>query len=319
MFLAPLGRSLASLLKEAPTHGTAVPLSWYDHLLPLLQETDLKGISETPRLPACLFLLLAIAQSSFAGTAYSEFMKPHRADASKLHGNAEVVTHRFGEYQLVEIFIPAGKVKVTVHDLQIKGTAAEAYEQIITADTVAVVGGGFYGYDKDGDETPIGLTRENGVRKVALMPWSHGGVLTSDGDGHVRIYPAKTAAQGGRWAFALQSKPIIVLNNNVDVARNLRDSDFNRVAVGTTSEGDTLIIGLFHSFGQAGTLVQLARIYKEVADQRGVMILRALAMDGGAGAQIHLPEIKKSFGDTGVSYFPNAIKFDKNSEQNNKK
>ena len=246
-------------------------------------------------------------------------MKPHRADASKLHGNAEVVTHRFGEYQLVEIFIPAGKAKVTVHDLQIKGTAAEAYEQIITADTVAVVGGGFYGYDKDGDETPIGLTRENGVRKVALMPWSHGGALASDGDGHVRIYPAKTAGQAGQWAFAQQSKPIIILNGNVDVAKNLRDSDFNRVAVGTNTEGDVLILGLFHSFGQAGTLVQFSRIYKEVADKRGIKILRALAMDGGAGAQIHIPQIKRSFGDTGLSYFPNAIRFDSKSGPAHKK
>lgn len=279
----------------------------------------MKGISATPRLLTCLFLLIATAQSAFAGTAYSDFMKPHRANASKLNGNAEVVTHRFGEYQLVEIFIPAGKSKVTVHDLQMKGAAAEAYEQIINADTVAVVGGGFYGYDKDGDETPIGLTRENGVRKVALMPWSHGGVLTSDGDGHLRIYPANTAGQGGQWKFALQSKPIIILNGNVDVAKNLRDSDFNRVAIGTNTDGDILILGLFHSFGQAGTLVQFSRIYKEVANKRGVKILRALAMDGGAGAQIHIPQMKKSFGDTGLSYFPNAIRFDLNSGPAHKK
>lgn len=275
----------------------------------------MKGISATSLLSVCLLLLLANTQSAFAGTAYSDFIKPHRSDASKLNKDAEVVTHRFGEYQLVEIYIPAGRSKVTVHDLQIKGTAAEAYEQVISADTLAVIGGGFYGYDKDGNETPIGLTRENGLRKVALMPWSHGGVLTSDGNGHLRIYPAKTAAQGGRWEFALQSKPIIILNGSVDVARNLRDSDFNRVAVGTTSEGDILILGLFNSFGQAGTLVQFSRIYKDVADKRGLKILRALAMDGGAGAQIHIPKIKKSFGDTGLSYFPNAIRFDAKLEQ----
>ena len=69
------------------------------------------------------------------------------------------------------------------------------------------------------------------------------------------------------------------------------------------------------SFGQAGTLVQFSRIYKDVADKRGIKILRALAMDGGAGAQIHIPKIKKSFGDTGLSYFPNAIRFDAKLEQ----
>ncbi len=257
-----------------------------------------------------LILLLATAQIAYAGTAYSDFTRYHPVEAHKLGGNAEVVIHRFGEYQLVEIFIPATKALVTVHELKVKGTAAEAYEQITSENTLAVVGGGFYGYDSNGNETPIGLTRENNVRKVAFIPWSSGGVLASDGMGDVKIFPVESGKQGGRWAFALQSKPIIILNGNVDVSRNQRDSDFNRVAVGLTREGDILILGLFHGFGQAGTLVQFSRVYKDVAGKRGIKILRALAMDGGAGAQIHIPQMKKSFGDTGFSYFPNAIKFE---------
>lgn len=270
----------------------------------------MKGIFKKLFLPALLILLLATAQIAYAGTAYSDFTRYHPVQTHKLGGNAEVVTHRFGEYQLVEVFIPATQALVTVHELKVKGTAAEAYEQITSENTLAVVGGGFYGYDSSGNETPIGLTRENNVRKVAFIPWSSGGVLASDGMGDVKIFPVESGTQGGRWAFALQSKPIIILNGNVDVSRNQRDSDFNRVAVGLTREGDILILGLFHVFGQAGTLVQFSRIYKDVADKRGVKILRALAMDGGAGAQIHIPQMKKSFGDTGLSYFPNAIRFE---------
>lgn len=269
----------------------------------------MKGIFKKLFLPAPL-ILLATAQAAYAGTAYSDFTRYHPVEIHKLGGNAEVVTHRFGEYQLVEVFIPATQALVTVHELKFKGTAAEAYEQITSENTLAVVGGGFYGYDSSGNETPIGLTRENNARKVAFIPWSSGGVLASDGMGDVKIFPVESGKQGGRWTFALQSKPIIILNGNVDVSRNQRDSDFNRVAVGLTREGDILILGLFHVFGQAGTLVQFSRIYKDVADKRGVKILRALAMDGGAGAQIHIPQMKKSFGDTGLSYFPNAIKFE---------
>ncbi|MCY1363565.1 hypothetical protein D9M69_503320 [compost metagenome] len=175
------------------------------------------------------------------------------------------------------------------------------------------MGGGFFGYDEQGRETPIGLARQDNVRKVALMPWSHGGVLASDGKGTIRIFPAESAKQGGRWAYALQSKPIIILNGNVDVAKNLRDADFNRVAVGTNLEGDILIVGLFHGFGQAATLVSFSQVYKQVAERRGLKILRALAMDGGAGAQIFIPKLDMSFGDTGLSYFPNAIRFDSKS------
>lgn len=277
------------------------------------------GKSASSHLAVCLALLLGLSQDAAAGAAYSEFKKPHRAKVLKLEGGAEVVIHRFGEFKLVELFVPAGVSRVTVHDLQTKGIANEAYEQITEEDTLAVVGGGFFGYDKDGEETPIGLVRENGERKVALMPWDHGGVLTSDGEGTVRIFPANNASQGGRWSYALQSKPIIILNGNVDVGKNLRDAEFNRVAVGVTHEGDLLIVGLFNSFGQAGTLVQFSHIYKSVADKRNLNILRALAMDGGAGAQIHIPKLKMRFGDTGLSYFPSAVRINAVLGHDNKK
>ncbi|MCG8910283.1 phosphodiester glycosidase family protein [Pseudomonas sp. DP-17] len=242
----------------------------------------------------------------------------HDMETRPLPGNAELVVHGLGEYQLVEVFIPADSSNVTVHDLRVKGVAVEAYRELSTPNTIAVVGGGFFGYDDQGKESPIGLTREDNVRKVSLMPWSHGGVLASDGKGTIRIFPAESAKQGGRWAYALQSKPIIILNGSVDVAKNPRDADYNRVAVGTTPNGDILIVGLFHGFGQAATLVSFSKLYKQVSERRGLKILRALAMDGGAGAQIFVPQVDMSFGDTGLSYFPNAVRFDSKLGKNTK-
>lgn len=272
----------------------------------------LKGLFRTSFFLSFFTLSFALSQAAVAGTAVADFYRSHRIESFKLESNADLKVHNFGEYQLAEIFIPAGESNVTVHDLRIKGLAIEAYKKITTPRTLVVVGGGFFGYNSNGKETPIGLTREDNVRKVALMPWSHGGVLTSDGKGTLRIFPAESANQGGRWPYALQSKPIIILNGKVDVAKNLRDANFNRVAVGTTAEGDILIVGLFHGFGQAATLVKFSEIYKRIADRRSLKILRALAMDGGAGAQIHIPSLDMSFGDTGLSYFPNAIRFESN-------
>lgn len=270
----------------------------------------MSGISiGAARLALAVSFIVALNVSK-ADSLLSEFAGGHDIEKRQLTADAELVTHRFAEYQLVEIFIPANKSKVTVHDLKYKGLPVEAYKKIETTNTIAIVNGGFFGYNNSGKETPIGLTRENGIRKIALMPWDHGGVLTSDGSSEVRIFPAENASQGGRWPYAIQSKPIIILNGSVDVSKNLRDADFNRVAVGTTANGDILIVGLFHVFGQAATLVQFAELYKTVAEKRDLKILRALAMDGGSGAQIYLPKLKLHFGDTGVSYFPNAIRFD---------
>lgn len=126
----------------------------------------------------------------------------------------------------------------------------------------------------------------------------------------MKVIPAENASQAGAWSEALQSKPIIIFNNTVDVAKSLRDAEFNRVAIGVSKAGEVLIVGAFHGFGQAATLVQFAEIYKKVADEQGVMIFRALAMDGGSGAQISIPSMKLRFGDTGLSYFPNAVRFD---------
>ncbi|MFJ3009218.1 phosphodiester glycosidase family protein [Pseudomonas fluorescens] len=253
------------------------------------------------------FLLIS---SAHAANALTEFSQPHETETFDLAGGVQVVTHRFGEYQLVEVSIPSASASATVHDLRIKGDAAKAYRPLATPNTVAIIGGGFFGYNSEGEEQPIGLTRVDSERKVALMPWSHGGVFASDGNGTLRIFPAESKGQGGRWKYALQSKPIIILNGNVDVGRNFRDAEFNRVAFGLTSEGDVLIVGLFQNFGQAATQVKFAQIFKAIADQRGLKVLRALAMDGGAGAQVHIPKLKMRFGDTGVSYFPNAIRFE---------
>lgn len=266
--------------------------------------------SVTKLLCTCLLQFSLLTPSAYAANALTEFSQTHDTETFALTGGVEVVTHRFGEYQLVEVSIPAASTSATVHDLRFKGDAVKAYLPLTTPETVAIIGGGFFGYNADGQEEPIGLTRVDGERKIALMPWSHGGVFASDGNGTMRIFPAESKAQGGRWRYALQSKPIILLNGNVDVGKNLRDAEFNRVAFGLTSGGDVLIVGLFQNFGQAATQVKFAKIFKTIADQRGLKILRALAMDGGAGAQIHIPKLKLKFGDTGVSYFPNAIRFD---------
>lgn len=230
--------------------------------------------------------------------------------AYKIAVGGEAVTRICGEYQTVSVYIPAKTAILSVHDIQKKGTAKQAYSPLAGKNTILIASGGFFGFRSDGHEKPIGLIRSNHKRLVRLLDWDHGGVLVSDKKGNVKIIPAQNRSQAGAWSEAIQSKPIIINSGMVDVNKNLRDSEFNRVAIGYTLDGDILVVGAFHSFGQASTLVDFAKIFKNEAERRELKIHRALAMDGGAGAQIYIPSRNLSFGDSGRSYFPNAVRLD---------
>jgi len=234
----------------------------------------------------------------------------HEVSHWPLSHEGDVTLHQSGEYQIVAVYIPHGASTLSVHKIEKKGTAESVYAPLVKKNTLVVASGGFFGFKSNGKEQPLGLVRSNGKRLVNLIPWDHGGVLVSDQNGLAKVIPASNRSQGGAWSEALQSKPIIINSGKVDVAKNLRDAEFNRVAIGFTRDGDILLVGIFQTFGQAATLVDFAEVYKKIADDRGLQIHRALAMDGGAGAQINLPTLKRRFGDTGRSYFPNAMRID---------
>lgn len=257
-------------------------------------------------------LLISLLAAAFAAHAQEEHTAPACVEKNySLAAGAEVATHSCGEYQTVTAFIPANTAALSVQDIRKKGTAGQAYASLANKNTILIASGGFFGFRSDGVEKPIGLIRSNGRRLVKLMEWDHGGILVSDRKGNVRIIPAQNRNQAGAWPEAIQSKPIILYKGAIDIHKNPRDGEFNRVAIGYTLEGDILVVGVFHSFSQASTLFDFAQTFKDIADRRGLKIHRALALDGGAGAQIHIPSKGLMFGDSGRSYFPNAIRIDR--------
>lgn len=232
-----------------------------------------------------------------------------------LTAGAEIATHICGEYQTVTAYIPANTTALSIQDIRRKSTARQAYAPLANKNTILIASGGFFGFRSDGVEKPIGLIRSNGKRLVKIMEWDHGGILVSDRRGNVKIIPAQNRNQAGAWPEAIQSKPIILYKGTIDIRKNPRDAEFNRVAIGYTLEGDMLVVGVFHSFSQASTLYDFAQTFKDIADSRGLKIHRALALDGGAGAQIHIPSKGLLFGDSGRSYFPNAVRIDRLAEK----
>ena len=264
-------------------------------------------------LAALLISLLAVASTAHA---QEQSTTPDCVEKNySLAAGADVTTHVCGEYQTVIAYIPANISTLSVQDIRKKGTAKEAYGTLANKNTILIASGGFFGFRSDGVEKPIGLIRSNGKRLVKLMEWDHGGILVSDRKGNVKIIPAQNRNQAGAWPEAIQSKPIILYKGAIDVRQNPRDSEFNRVAIGYTLEGEMLVVGVFHSFSQASTLYDFAQAFKNIADSRGLKIHRALALDGGAGAQIHIPSRGLLFGDSGRSYFPNAVRIDRLAEK----
>ncbi|MCP2141338.1 UNVERIFIED_ORG: hypothetical protein J2Y94_002663 [Pseudomonas poae] len=256
------------------------------------------------------FMSAFCLSSVYGANLVSIFDQEHEVFHWPLPHEGDVTLHQSGEYQIVAVYIPNDTSTLSVHKIEKKGTAESLYAPLVKKNTLVIASGGFFGFKLNGKEQPLGLVRSNGKRLVNLIPWDHGGVLVSDQNGHAKVIPASNRNQAGAWPDALQSKPIIINSGKVDVAKNLRDAEFNRVAIGFTREGDILLVGTFQTFGQAATLVDFAEVYKRIAEDRGLQIHRALAMDGGAGAQITLPTLKRRFGDTGRSYFPNAMRID---------
>lgn len=264
------------------------------------------------RTSALLFCLLSVLGMSpvFGASLASLLDSDHETSKWTLSQGGEVVLHQLAEYQVVAVYIPHGAANLSVHKIEKKDTAESLYNPLTSKNTLVVASGGFFGFKSNGKEQPLGLVRANGKRLVNMIPWDHGGVLVSDKNGLAKVIPAANRNQAGAWSEAIQSKPIIINSGKVDVSKNQRDAEFNRVAIGFTRESDILLVGVFQTFGQAATLVDFAEVYKKIADERGIQILRALAMDGGAGAQIFLPSLRLRFGDTGRSYFPNAMRID---------
>jgi len=261
-------------------------------------------------------LLVLLSGAASAAEAQEQPATPDCVEKTySLTAGAEVATHVCGEYQTVTAYIPANSSALTVQDIRKKSTAKQAYAPIANKNTILIASGGFFGFRSDGIEKPIGLIRANGKRLVKLMEWDHGGILVSDRRGNVKIIPAQNRNQAGAWPEAIQSKPIILYKGTIDIHKNPRDAEFNRVAIGYTLEGDMLVVGVFHSFSQASTLYDFAQTFKDIADSRGLKIHRALALDGGAGAQIHIPSKGLLFGDSGRSYFPNAVRIDRLAEK----
>ncbi len=131
--------------------------------------------------------------------------------------------------------------------------------------------------------SPEGLVRTASGQVSDLANWADGGILSIELNRTrvTRIASWRNApiATG----MALQSRPILVFNGKVDYPLRITPR-WNRVAIGTMSDGSTAFIGAFNAHGNALTMQQFAEDAKSLLGDRLVTLLN---MDGGPSAFLY--------------------------------
>lgn len=196
---------------------------------------------------------------------------------------------------------------VNVRQVKSIGSPYDIFRKSSISNDIVLLNGGYFGRTKKGNPTPIGLVRSNGKRLNSIIPWKSGGFLVSSKNKSDILLASTKIKSLSKWDNAIQSKPILISNNKLDVRKNKRDSHFNRTAIAITEGGGIYIVGVFESFGQALTLYDFSNLMIEMAKSRKINITKALNMDGGPGAHIYIPSNNTNFGDSGATYVPNII------------
>jgi uncharacterized protein YigE (DUF2233 family) len=275
------------------------------------------------RIKLCALRLIlpcaALIGSSFAGPGYAadfddwlahyagnrEEIRSYNAGNIAVHDIKAVATSARPGLVLTWAEFQDSPPILKVEEVREYGPSYEIYSKRVPADAMAAINGGFFGYDKNGKHTPLGLVMTD--RRVAhpRANWTTGGVLQQGENGKIEITPMKTFLSNASIVNALQSKPLLVEKGRVAIRAD--DDRFNRSAVCLTKAGTIILAGAFESFGRAVTLKEFASFLVKLRELGGLEIESALAMDGGPGAQLWFPSLSLHYGDSGQNYVPNLI------------
>ncbi len=207
--------------------------------------------------------------------------------------------------ELCILEVAAKKNILKVQEIRRHGLPKEIYEHALPIDAIGAVTGGFFGLDKNGDPIPFGLVKSDGKLKNPKYPWTSGGMIVSDSTG-VCIVPVRDFRDGPAVQQALQSLPILI-EAGQDGIRTALDERFDRSAVALTSDGFLLFLVIHEPGGQAASFAEFSHLLLSLTSTRGGHITWALAMDGGPGAHLFIPSLKRHCGATTANYIPNIL------------
>lgn len=185
-----------------------------------------------------------------------------------------------------------------------RGSAVSLYAPSLCPRAHIITNGSFY--TRDGDKSaPLGLVRSGGKTLSKLSQRRSGGFLVIN-QGKIGILPRAATARALIATDAIESSPIVVREG----ANDMRSDDgvrFDRVGVGTASNGKTVVVGAFAEDQDSITLFEFSSLARAAVMASGGRLRNLLAMDGGPSAHIYLPRARRLYGYRGPAYLPNAI------------
>lgn len=260
-------------------------------------------------------LVVFLVQGRIVGAqtpAFVEWLSRYRThrDEIRRSGDADVTVREIvaradsdrAGLTLVWALLP-GPVTVGITDLRQFGAPYELFTKFVPPQATAAINGGYFGYNTSGKAIPLGLVVSNGKTTNPLMQWTSGGVLVQTPGQDVEIFPIASRRPRAP-ATALQSKPLLVEHGRVAIRGE--DARFNRAAVALTNEG-VLVAGAFDSFGRALSLKEFATFLVALRELDGIVVETSLNMDGGPGAHLYFPRLKRQYGDQGNNFVPNLV------------
>lgn len=186
-----------------------------------------------------------------------------------------------------------------------EGRKDEIYSSIANANDIAMINGGFWGYDATGKKISLGMLKSGGKQITPLAKWSTGGLLSQIED-RISIVPVSNFTNSDVSTILLQSKPILVWNGASAITTNDAQR-FDRTAIGLDKSGRLILIGIFSPDGRGASLSEFALLLSTPSAAGGFDMREALAMDGGPGAYFLAPQGGLACGDKGKNFVPNAV------------
>lgn len=206
--------------------------------------------------------------------------------------------------KLVSFVSDPFKTRLSIKPVDKSGSAAKVFAANSCSNALIVTNGTFYIRDTTGTR-PLGLVRIDGITLSPPSTRTSGGFLAIN-DGKPRVFPRQAKAEALRAANAIESAPIVEENgtNGIHSDDGIR---FDRIGIGLTETGETLIIAVFGNDQNGVSLFEFEQMAAWVTDQNSLRIKDFIAMDGGPSAHIYLPKTLDLLGDRGFVYIPNVV------------
>lgn len=234
-------------------------------------------------------------------TQHSSKTPPYNFLAYK---DEDIASANFGT-ELCILEVSGHSVSLKVRDTRAHGKAVTVYQSVIPPTAIAAVTGGFFGFDTSGNHVPLGLIKMDGERKNVQFPWSSGGVVFGE-QRNLAISRIAAFKDSASILTAVQSKPLLV-EDGLDGIRSLTGQKFDRSAIAITSSGQVLISVIHSPGGRTAELAEYSALLLKWRDQEGGKVTWALAMDGGPGAHLYVPALKRHCGTGEPNYIPNIL------------